>query len=485
MLTVACLRSTACHYYLTPPRGRAAGVPVALRREDSVDQGVGWWIGRAAGPLGLRGPVEQRRLVALLDGRHPGTDSPLRARQRVAVNGYDLCFSAPKSVSVLFGTAGPEVRREVVGAHLDAVSGAMGYVEDRALCVRRRQEGTRAVMPCGGAAAAAFVHGTSRAGDPHLHTHVVVPNMVHGDDGRWSVADGRGLFAHAQAAGALYRAELRAQLSDRLGVEFQRRSTGHLEISHVHPEVIAEFSGRRSEIVTQLFERSMRSKRAGHVAWASTRQPKTYDGADGEQRDRWRQRALGAGWQPAGFERRPEVVGPEEQGLYVPQIEGGSDGIDERALGVAVASRQVVTRRDVVAAWSDAVVLGAPASEVQQAVEHWVHDDHIGVSEQGVAASRVVVQRQLVNLLGPRPVRARLQPVWQDAARQIDRYRQRWDEAKLPGEGGADPSMVLAKMAPAQLAHALATQRTVTQARLALGRARAPAPRSLDRQIGH
>ena len=50
---------------------------------------------------------------------------------------------------------------------------------------------------------AGFEHFTSRAGDPHLHSHVVVANMAHGVDGRWSAIDGRGLYAHARAAGAL------------------------------------------------------------------------------------------------------------------------------------------------------------------------------------------------------------------------------------------------------------------------------------------
>ena len=211
MLTVASLRSTSGDYYLahyegpepSPQRGHGDG------RDPWTDSGRGRWVGAAARPLGLRGPVRRAELEQVLDGHHPRTAWPLRSRTRVEVSGYDLCFSAPKSVSILWGTAPPEVAEVIVRSHRAAVGGALGYVERRALAARRWDEGDRTVISTYGLVGACFDHGASRAGDPHLHTHVVVPNLVHGVDGRWTVADGRGLFAHVAAAGTLYEAELR------------------------------------------------------------------------------------------------------------------------------------------------------------------------------------------------------------------------------------------------------------------------------------
>ena len=68
----------------------------------------------------------------------------------------------------------------------------------------------RAVLPTSGALAAVFTHGVSRNGDPHLHSHVVLANLVHGGDGRWSACDRRGIDAHRMAASAVYEAHLRA-----------------------------------------------------------------------------------------------------------------------------------------------------------------------------------------------------------------------------------------------------------------------------------
>ena len=65
--------------------------------------------------------------------------------------------------------------------------------------------------------AAAFRHRTSRAGDPQLHTHVLVANLGRGLDGRWSALDGRRLYAHARAASFVYQAVLRAELTRTLG----------------------------------------------------------------------------------------------------------------------------------------------------------------------------------------------------------------------------------------------------------------------------
>src|SRR5919108_523192 len=66
-----------------------------------------------------------------------------------------------------------------------------------------------------GLVAAAFRHRTSRAGDPQLHTHVLVANLIEGVDGRWSALDGRRLYAHAKTASYLYEARLRAELTRR------------------------------------------------------------------------------------------------------------------------------------------------------------------------------------------------------------------------------------------------------------------------------
>ena len=93
---------------------------------------------------------------------------------------------------------------------------------------------------------AAFRHRTSRAGDPQLHTHVVVPNLVQAADGRWSAPDGRHLFAWKMTAGTLYQSALRAELAP-LGLPGLRRNgLGELETPEGDPEGLLEAQGRTS-----------------------------------------------------------------------------------------------------------------------------------------------------------------------------------------------------------------------------------------------
>jgi hypothetical protein len=131
------------------------------------------------------------------------------------VAAFDLTFSAPKSVSVLFAVGDGVLGRALVEAHEAAVDAAVGYVEREACRVRRGRGGVRREVG-EGFVAAAYRHRMSRAEDPQLHTHVVAANMARGEDGRWTALDGTPLYRHAKAAGFLYQAHLRAAVRERL-----------------------------------------------------------------------------------------------------------------------------------------------------------------------------------------------------------------------------------------------------------------------------
>src|SRR5712691_10321658 len=100
-----------------------------------------------------------------------------------------------------------------------AVSAALGYLE-RHLAVARRGHNGVDRRPTSGLVAARFRHRTSRAGDPQLHTHVLVANVVRADDGSWSAPDVLSGYRAARTAGFLYQAELRARLTEGLGLSW-------------------------------------------------------------------------------------------------------------------------------------------------------------------------------------------------------------------------------------------------------------------------
>ena len=267
-------RDGAAYYFAE--RDLAATLEGPLRPSSSA----GKWLGGGAHGLGLVGTCEPAQLAAVLEGRRPGGGALLvNSRQRVP--GFDLVFTAPKSVSVLHGLGDADLRRAVLQCHLDAVDGAMRYLGAHAVVARRRSAGLGATVLTGGPVAARFTHGTSRAGDPHLHSHVVVANLAHGSDGRWSTTDSRALYAHRNAAGALYDAHLRDSLRRGLGVSWERVGAGRYDIVGIPRAVRGEFSSRSAEIRSELATVGRPSRSRRTAAWASTREPLIAEASSG------------------------------------------------------------------------------------------------------------------------------------------------------------------------------------------------------------
>jgi conjugative relaxase-like TrwC/TraI family protein len=138
------------------------------------------------------------------------------------VPGYDLMFSVPKSASMLFGLGGQREQAAVLRAQREAVAAGMRYLETHA-CLIRRGEGGHIVERGRGLVGAAFEHRTSRAGDPQIHTHVLVANLAQREDGLWAALDGRALYHEARAAGHVHEGDLST-------------SVGHTEFVGGRPE---------------------------------------------------------------------------------------------------------------------------------------------------------------------------------------------------------------------------------------------------------
>ena len=101
-----------------------------------------------------------------------------------------------------------------------------------------------------GLVAVAYQHETSRCGDPHLHTHVIVPNRQARADGVMVSIDGTSLYHEAKAAGVIYQATLRRELHQSLGVEWAPvdPSTGMAELAGVDRDTITAWSRRSTQL---------------------------------------------------------------------------------------------------------------------------------------------------------------------------------------------------------------------------------------------
>jgi conjugative relaxase-like TrwC/TraI family protein len=205
----------------------------------------GVWQGGLAAELRLAGVVEHDQLRALLLGRDPTTDVELlpgRGRPRT-VTAYDVTFSAPKSVSLLWAFASPEVASAASIAHVEAVAVALDFLERQAGATRVQIDGQRQRVPSG-LAVAAFVHRTSREGDPQLHSHCVVANVGRRPDGTFAALDATPLYVWGKAAGSVYQEELRRRLARQLGVEWGPDRNGCREIVSFDRGWLRTFSKR-------------------------------------------------------------------------------------------------------------------------------------------------------------------------------------------------------------------------------------------------
>lgn len=251
----------------------------------------GYWLGAAAGRLGLDGRVtlEEFRTVLAGDPRD-GTGLVPGAGGTGRVSGFDLTFSPPKSVSIAWALAEPGLSERIAAAHDRAVADAMTAIEAEVIRARRGHGGLRQVET-EGVVAAAFTHRTSRAGDPQLHTHVVVANLTVDGNGRWSAPDGRRIYGWRKTVGYLYRAALRQNLTEDLGVAWQPVRKGAADLVGFTPDQLAGFSQRRAQITAALDQLGFTSAKAAAASTLATRPPKDPAASLADLRAEWAQRA--------------------------------------------------------------------------------------------------------------------------------------------------------------------------------------------------
>ena len=337
----------------------------------------GRWTGAGTESLQLGGRVDDDGFMALMEGRDPGTGERLkRVGGRSKVAAFDLTFSAPKSVSVLFAIGEPALAGALVEAHESAVDAAVGYLEREACRVRRGRGGVRRELG-EGFVAAAYRHRMSRAEDPQLHTHVVAANMARGADGRWTALHAAPIYRHAKAAGFLYQAHLRAAVRERLPwVRWGPVRNGMAEIEQVAPAVLHEFSTRRRQIVErerELAAAGVEVGDGGREAIAhDTRARKRYGIDTAPWRDVVRARAaehgLGARELAAlvlGPARVPEIPDPR----VVSGELAGAGGLTER--------QNTFAKREAVMAWAAAHGQGAPVAAVERDASQFLGRDDV------------------------------------------------------------------------------------------------------------
>ncbi len=335
----------------------------AARELDGVRQGgPGWW---------LRGEG---------DTRDPRTvERVLVTSARSQVRGYDVIIAAPRPISILLALD-PDGARGVVEAHRASVRATMSYLEDHALVVRDRRGGDDRDHAGRWESMVGFTHGLNRHGEPHLHDHVLVGARP---ASQRNVLDGRALYAHVEAADALYRSSLRHEVAERSPWSVWRSFEGVERVVGLDEGYRALWSGHHRE-------------RGEKLAWGRDETVASWS------RDRER------------FEELGTVAAPPR----------GRNLLDEHRFAGALEGRSDVARRHVITAWANAAPYGQDPRELSRSI-----DDLFpqllgrGVRERttGVHDVRMISS---VRECGPRPLERASLDEWRQRSREIVRSRE-------------------------------------------------------------
>ncbi len=153
------------------------------------DRSPSEWHGEGARTLGLSGPVDRQAFANLVEGRIPG-GSQLHRGGGPRRGGTDFEFSAPKSFSIQALVNGDA---RLIDVHQAAVAVARERL-GATIATRVTERGTARLQFTRSAVIAQFEHATSRAGDPDLHSHVVVLNVTQRSDGQWRSIENAEMF---------------------------------------------------------------------------------------------------------------------------------------------------------------------------------------------------------------------------------------------------------------------------------------------------
>ncbi len=297
-----------------PKRGGvSADYYLRLSEEDYYAEGLvetGTWQGEGADALGLSGKVEAETLPHLINGFDAQGKTALveNAGHPRRQGFWDLTFSAPKSVSVLWAIAPEKMAKEILEAHQAAVREALSYLADKAVVTRRGKAGR--TQEKAAPVVATFQHGSSRAMDPQIHTHALLLNLAVRKDGTTGSIHSKKVFKMKQVAGTLYQVQLLLELKERLGLSFQHEKHGFHVVGV--PKTLCETFSKRSKAIRLFMDvRGWDTAAASKIAALETRPKKKHIEQDKLQ-SYWKEVAAAHGWDAQQAEALVKTVRKEQ-----------------------------------------------------------------------------------------------------------------------------------------------------------------------------
>lgn len=301
------------------------------------------------------------------------------------VMGFDVTFSAPKSVSILWAAGDAPTRAEISAAVGRAVQAGFEYLERTCAYTGRGSDR----IPGRGLAAAAFTHATSRNLDPQLHTHVLLANLLETTSGGHRALDGSALFAQAKTAAYLAGATLQHELARRLGVRWQRLRSGVADIDGVPRAAIEAMSSRRRQIDALADQLNLTSPHARQALALRSRPTKQTTNLE-DLRSQWRRTLAQAGFNQRAFRRclhhsvRLEPLSEDAIEVLLRGL-GRHDGL--------TATTSTFDRRDTIQAIADRTTGRLDAAAIEHLADHLLASSRVlalndSTSDEGSTGNR-------------------------------------------------------------------------------------------------
>jgi len=235
----------------------------------------GKWIGRGSRCLKLGQLVEQDEYRKIFNGFDQQGNPLSGGAGKTHRHGWDLTFSAPKSVSILWAGESDEMQQKIESAQQQAVEEAFTFIQDTVARTRRGHNGLihEEIV---GLVGATFQHCSSRALDPQIHTHCLVANIAPRTDLSWGTIESKYFFSWQKAIGAIYRSSLSRCLRE-IGYEIEEvAEQEHFEVRGINKRISEHFSKRKQAILAAMkslgVERA--ASKAGDFIALNTREKK-------------------------------------------------------------------------------------------------------------------------------------------------------------------------------------------------------------------
>src|SRR5690554_4247078 len=149
---------------------------------------------------------------------------------------FDLCFSAPKSVSIAFCI--DEYKEEILAAHNKAVEDTLKLIEENEIYTRITQDKVTKRVLTGNMLCGKFNHYVSRNQDPQIHTHCVILNYTVYNGQKYAISN-EGFYENKLLYGQIYRNYLAYNLREQgFEIAITDKKHGFFELAGVDKDII-------------------------------------------------------------------------------------------------------------------------------------------------------------------------------------------------------------------------------------------------------